>query len=104
MSVIIILVLYIPIRHDIFQINDNLISNVMKISSLVFTTFVFSSLAVAPAYAYLDPGTGSMIIQGILAGLAMAAMGIKMFWSRLVNFFNRIFNKNKSNTSENEDV
>ena len=24
----------------------------------------------SPAYAYLDPGTGSMIIQGLIAGLA----------------------------------
>lgn len=35
-------------------------------------------------FAYLDPGTGSMILQGILAGIAMSAFMLKMFWHRLM--------------------
>ena len=34
--------------------------------------------------AYLDPGTGSMILQVILGGLAAAAIFLKMFWHRLL--------------------
>ena len=30
-----------------------------------------------PAWAYLDPGTGSMILQGLIAGLAVAGLTIK---------------------------
>jgi hypothetical protein len=33
-----------------------------------------------PAYAYLDPGTGSMILQMALAGAIAAAASIKIFW------------------------
>jgi len=34
--------------------------------------------------AYLDPGTGSMILQVILGGLAAAAVFLKMFWNRVL--------------------
>jgi len=33
---------------------------------------------------YLDPGTGSMILQVILGGLAAAAIFLKMFWHRML--------------------
>jgi hypothetical protein len=35
-------------------------------------------------FAYLDPGSGSMILQVILGGLAAAAVFLKMFWHRLL--------------------
>lgn len=34
--------------------------------------------------AYLDPGTGSMILQVILGGVAGAAVAVKMFWHRIM--------------------
>ena len=39
------------------------------------------------AYAYLDPGTGSMILQGIIGGLAAVAVVAKLYWHRLLKFF-----------------
>jgi hypothetical protein len=36
--------------------------------------------------AYLDPGTGSMILQVILGGVAGAAVAVKMFWHRIIAF------------------
>ncbi len=33
--------------------------------------------------AYLDPGTGSMILQAIAAGLAGVAVAGKLYWRRL---------------------
>jgi hypothetical protein len=36
-----------------------------------------------PAYAYLDPGTGSMILQVLLGGLAGVAVAGKFYWHRL---------------------
>ena len=41
----------------------------------------------APAYAYLDPGTGSLLIQGIIASIAAAAAVGRLYWHRLVGFF-----------------
>jgi len=36
-----------------------------------------------PAYAYLDPGTGSMLLQVILGGIAAVAVAIKLFWYKI---------------------
>lgn len=36
--------------------------------------------------AYLDPGSGSMIIQLILGGTAAVAVGAKFYWKRLLSF------------------
>jgi len=41
----------------------------------------------SPAYAYLDPGTGSMLISAVIGVAAAVALAVKMFWYRLVGFF-----------------
>jgi hypothetical protein len=47
-----------------------------------------ASLSIAsPAYAYLDPGTGSMLISAVLGVAAAVGLAVKMFWYRLVGFF-----------------
>lgn len=38
----------------------------------------------APAYAYLDPGTGSMILQVLLGGFAGVALAGKLYWRRFL--------------------
>jgi len=40
-----------------------------------------------PAYAYLDPGTGSMLISAVLGVAAALALAVKMFWYRLIGLF-----------------
>ena len=42
-----------------------------------------------PAHAYLDPGTGSMILQLLLGGIAGIAMVGKLYWHRLTSLFRR---------------
>ncbi len=51
-----------------------------------FTLFLYVS-AVAESQAYLDPGTGSILIQGLIAGIAAAALVIKTYWYRIKSFF-----------------
>jgi hypothetical protein len=38
---------------------------------------------------YLDPGSGSFIIQMLLAGLLGAAVAIRIYWKKIVAFFNK---------------
>jgi hypothetical protein len=38
----------------------------------------------SPAYAYLDPGTGSMLISAIIGVAAAVGLALKLFWYRLV--------------------
>jgi hypothetical protein len=42
---------------------------------------------------YLDPGTGSIIIQAIIAGLFGALFAIKLFWGKIKNLFKNLFSK-----------
>ena len=37
-------------------------------------------------FAYLDPGTGSIVLQIIAGGLAAAAVTAKLFWQRILKF------------------
>lgn len=50
---------------------------------------LFAISVSAPAAAYLDPGTGSMILQGIIAGIAVAGLAIKNYWYRIRAFFGK---------------
>ncbi|HET9215145.1 MAG TPA: hypothetical protein VFN93_10370 [Gaiellaceae bacterium] len=36
--------------------------------------------------AYLDPGSGSMILQAIVGGVAAAAVVGKLYWRRFLGF------------------
>lgn len=44
----------------------------------------------ADVLAYLDPGTGSMIIQGIVGAIAGAFVVIKLYWYQVKRWFSRI--------------
>ena len=49
---------------------------------------LFSLFMIAePVFAYLDPGTGGMLIQIILGGVAGLAVAGKLFWNQLKSFF-----------------
>ena len=41
------------------------------------------------AAAYIDPGTGSMILQGLIAAFVAAAVVIRGYWYRIKAFFRR---------------
>ncbi len=39
--------------------------------------------------AYLDPGTGSLILQALVASLAGAVVAITAYWQKIRTFFRR---------------
>jgi len=45
------------------------------------------------AHAYIDPATGSMVIQAILAAIAAAAVSIGIFWRRIKLFLAGLFGR-----------
>ena len=47
------------------------------------------ALLPAPALAYLDPSTGSMLISAIVGLFASLVLAIKTYWYRLKSFFKR---------------
>ncbi len=40
-------------------------------------------LPIAPAHAYLDPGTGSIFLQALLGGAAGAAVIARVYWHKI---------------------
>lgn len=65
----------------------------MKLLLHIFGCLViFGALAPTQAHAYLDPGTGSMILQGLAAGL----IALLAFWSRVRALISNFFKKDKS--------
>jgi hypothetical protein len=55
------------------------------------------------AYAYLDPGTGSMLVQGLLAAIAVASATVAAFWTRIVRFFRAQRNPGRSVKGDDPD-
>jgi len=41
------------------------------------------------AFAYIDPGTGSILIQGLIAAIAAVGVTLKLYWHRFVGLFRR---------------
>lgn len=53
---------------------------------LILLAIVFSSLVVAPASAYIDPGTGSYVFQILVAALFSGLYAIKLYWQKLKDY------------------
>jgi hypothetical protein len=54
--------------------------------------------------AYLDPGTGSLILQALVAALAGAVVAITSYWQRIRSFFRRSSrDKERSETTSSDD-
>ena len=53
---------------------------------IVFVGWLFFE---APVDAYLDPGSGSMLLQILLGGFAALGVIGKLYWNRLMSFFKR---------------
>lgn len=72
-----------------------------KFAVILFITF----LAVVPsrAHAYLDPGTGSYILQVVGAILFAGIFVVKGFWQQIKDFINHtILRKEKNSETSNK--
>ncbi len=56
-------------------------------SSVSLLALVALAVALWPAnaWAYIDPGTGSFVIQGIIAAVVGAGFALKVFWKRIIS-------------------
>jgi hypothetical protein len=51
---------------------------------------LFVIIIPSPAFAYFDPGTGSLIVQGLIAVLLGGLFWIKTRWKKFIFFINEL--------------
>ncbi|MEI6629026.1 MAG: hypothetical protein WCN27_06470 [Alphaproteobacteria bacterium] len=57
--------------------------------------FVFLLSLTGECYAYLDPGSGGILIQLLLGGVAGVLGIVKFYWSSIKTKFKAVFSKGK---------
>jgi|TARA_Y100000294_G_scaffold177470_1_gene202953 hypothetical protein len=68
----------------------------MKLIALIIIIFFYTN----NAYAYLDPGTGSIILQAILGFIAAAIATLSIYWNKFKMFILKIFKKEKKSEKD----
>jgi hypothetical protein len=70
--------------------------------NVVIITIILLLCSTCKAHAYIDPGTGSYIIQVIIGGLLGAVFALKIYWKKVRAYFSKLFSKRtKSGKYEN---
>lgn len=67
---------------------------VSRTESIIWLILAISLFPFRAAHAYIDPGTGSFIIQMLVGAFFGAAYLVRRFWGSIIAFFKR-FKKNK---------
>ena len=65
-----------------------------KINHYFICLFVYF-LSSNNAHAYLDPGTGSIILQAIIASFAVTVTFISIYWKKFKAFVSNLLSKDK---------
>ena len=65
----------------------------------IFSISCIVTLIIFPtkAFAYLDPGTGSIILQAILGFIAATITTISIYWTKFKSLIFKLFNKKEKN-------
>lgn len=40
-------------------------------------------------FAYLDPGTGSLVLQAIIGGAVAVGVALKVYWHKIIGLFGK---------------
>lgn len=78
------------------MIQAKLKSSVTK-SALVLTALLLHSTT---AHAYIDPGSGSAILAGLIGFFVALFLALKTYWYKLRSFFVRRSNPDPANQQE----
>jgi hypothetical protein len=58
----------------------------------------------APAYAYIDPGTGSYLLQLLVAGALGASVALRIYWNQLKKGWGRLWGRSRRKPLEEGDA
>ncbi len=72
----------------------------IRLTEVTLLVLLFLFVSTRQAHAYLDPGSGSYIIQLLIAGLVGGLFGIKTFWFQIKTFFTNILSRKKQKKTD----
>lgn len=55
------------------------------------SVFILTSMFISDAHAYIDPGSGSILLQLILGGIAGVGVVVKLYWDRVKTRYQSLF-------------
>jgi len=73
-----------------------------KISEISLLSCLILFALAQSAYAYIDPGSGSMLLQILLGGIAGAIVAVKLFWHRMRDILKLTRNRSDPETSTDD--
>jgi O-antigen/teichoic acid export membrane protein len=68
----------------------------------ILLTIILSAFVVQPAFAYIDPGSGSAIMSAIIGFFVAIGVLIKTFWYKIKSFLG-LSKNSKPNTESSND-
>ena len=60
---------------------------------LIAFIFLLAFFAPRNVYSYIDAGTGSLMLQMLIAGIVGSLFALKLFFKRIVNWIRKVFGK-----------
>lgn len=64
-----------------------------KITVIILSVLFYSLLFPKKTYAYIDPASGSIIIQVLLGFLVGGMVTLKIFWNRIKTCLKKLFRR-----------
>jgi hypothetical protein len=64
-----------------------------EVTYLLIAAFIIFLSFPKNCLAYIDPGSGSYVVQVIIASLLGATFAIKLYWKKLIKLIKDVFNK-----------
>lgn len=71
--------------------------------AIYVAVLAMSMLFTNSAYAYIDPGTGSMIVQAIIAALVAIGASLGIFWHRVRSLFGWLLGRKNSEGKSSDE-
>ena len=55
----------------------------LRLWPILVITLILGQFSVSNAFAYIDPGSGSMIVQMLIGTLVGAGIAVKLYWQKI---------------------
>ena len=75
----------------------------MKKKILLLLSLILLFIGIVPAFAYIDPGSGSAIISVVIGLLVAIGATIKTYWYKILKLFGKSEKKTNNNDFDKKD-